>query len=114
MESKVLGLGQVDIRRYDDPRRGFIYATGDVPRGGSKGFFDASAGMVGFTDQFFFGVSAHHLNMPNESMIVGNSPMPIRLTGHMGASIPLGGKSQYTNETSIMRSEERRVGKGCG
>uniref|UniRef100_UPI003A8D2C0D type IX secretion system membrane protein PorP/SprF n=1 Tax=Brumimicrobium sp. TaxID=2029867 RepID=UPI003A8D2C0D len=25
-----------------------------------------------------------------------------RLTGHMGASIPLGGKSQYTNETSIM------------
>nr|WP_299203320.1 type IX secretion system membrane protein PorP/SprF [uncultured Brumimicrobium sp.] len=85
-----------------DPRRGFIYATGDVPRGGSKGFFDASAGMVGFTDQFFFGVSAHHLNMPNESMIVGNSPMPIRLTGHMGASIPLGGKSQYTNETSIM------------
>lgn len=85
-----------------DPRRGFIYATGDVPRGGSKGFFDASAGMVGFTDQFFFGISAHHLNMPNESMIVGNSPMPIRLTGHMGASIPLGGKSQYTNETSIM------------
>ncbi|HLV40897.1 MAG TPA: type IX secretion system membrane protein PorP/SprF [Brumimicrobium sp.] len=85
-----------------DPRRGFIYASGDVPRGGSKGFFDASAGMVGFTDQFFFGISAHHLNMPNESMIVGESPMPIRLTGHLGASIPLGGKSQYTSETSIM------------
>ena len=85
-----------------DPRRGFIYATGDVPRGGSRGFFDASAGMVGFTEQFFFGVSAHHLNRPNESMIIGDSPMPIRLNGHMGAKIPLGQKSQYNNETSIM------------
>ena len=32
-----------------DPRRGFIYQTGDVPRGnGRRGFFDASAGFVGF------------------------------------------------------------------
>ena len=30
-----------------DPRRGFIYGTGDQRRGGSRGFFDASAGMVG-------------------------------------------------------------------
>jgi type IX secretion system PorP/SprF family membrane protein len=85
-----------------DPRRGFIYATGDVPRGGSRGFFDASAGMVGFTENFFFGVAGHHLNMPNESVIIGNSPMPIRLNAHVGATIPLGQKSQYTNETSIM------------
>jgi type IX secretion system PorP/SprF family membrane protein len=85
-----------------DPRRGFIYATGDVPRGGSRGFFDASAGMVGFTENFFFGVAGHHLNMPNESVIIGNSPMPIRLNAHVGASIPLGQKSQYTNETAIM------------
>jgi type IX secretion system PorP/SprF family membrane protein len=85
-----------------DPRRGFIYATGDVPRGGSRGFFDVSAGMVGFTENFFFGVSAYHLNMPDESVIVGNSPMPIRFTGHMGAKIPLGGKSQYNTDISIM------------
>ena len=85
-----------------DPRRGFIYATGDVPRGGSRGFFDVSAGMVGFTDKFFFGVSAHHLNMPDESMIIGDSPMPMRFTGHAGAKIPLGGKSQYNNDISIM------------
>jgi type IX secretion system PorP/SprF family membrane protein len=85
-----------------DPRRGFIYATGDVPRGGSRGFFDASAGMVGFTENFFFGVAGHHLNMPNESVIIGNSPMSIRLNAHVGATIPLGQKSQYNNETAIM------------
>jgi len=85
-----------------DPRRGFIYQTGDVQRGGNRYFFDASAGMVGYSKSFFFGFAAHHLNRPDESMIVGSSRLPIRLTGHMGAKIDLGSKSQYKNVTSIM------------
>ena len=85
-----------------DPRRGFIYSTGDVPRGGSRGFFDASGGAVLFNKNFFLGVAAHHANTPNESMIVGDSPLPVRLTAHMGAEIQLGRKSKYSNGTSIM------------
>jgi type IX secretion system PorP/SprF family membrane protein len=85
-----------------DPRRGFIYATGDLPRGGNAGMFGASAGMLGYTENFFFGVSGFHLNTPNESVIIGNSPMPIRLTGHMGAKIPIGARSRYTSNTYIM------------
>lgn len=85
-----------------DPRRGFIYSTGDQRRGGQRGFFDASAGFVGYSKYFFFGFAAHHLNMPNESVIIGNSPMPMRFTAHAGAEIPLGGKSKYQNVTSIM------------
>ncbi len=85
-----------------DPRRGFIYSTGDVPRGGSRGFFDASAGAVLFNKYFFAGAAVHHLNTPNESMIVGESKMPMRITGHMGAEIQLGRKSKYSNGTSIM------------
>lgn len=86
-----------------DPRRGFIYQTGDVPRGGNRGFFDASAGIVGYSKRFFFGFAAHHLNMPNESMIVGESRLPMRFTGHVGAEIPLGAKSKYNaNAASIM------------
>lgn len=85
-----------------DPRRGFIYSTGDVPRGGSRGFFDASAGMVIFNKHFFAGGAVHHLNTPNESMIIGESKLPMRFTGHMGAEIPLGSRSKYANSTSIM------------
>jgi type IX secretion system PorP/SprF family membrane protein len=85
-----------------DPRRGFIYATGDVPRGGSRGFFDASAGMVIFNKNFFAGGAVHHLNRPNESMIIGESKLPMRFTGHIGAEIQLGQKSKYANSTSIM------------
>jgi type IX secretion system PorP/SprF family membrane protein len=85
-----------------DPRRGFIYSTGDVPRGGSRGFFDASVGAVLFNKNFFIGYAGHHLNTPNESMIVGESKLPMRHTVHMGAEIQLGKKSRYRNTTSIM------------
>ncbi len=85
-----------------DPRRGFIYQTGDVPRGGNRGFFDASAGLVGFGKNFYFGVAANHLNRPNESMILGVSKLPMRITGHIGAVINIGNKGKFSNKTSIM------------
>ena len=85
-----------------DPRKGFIYDTGDQPRGGNANYFDASAGFVGYTQNFFFGLTAHHLNQPDESMIKGNSFTPIRYTAHMGAEIKLGSKSRYNNVTSIL------------
>lgn len=87
-----------------DPRRGFIYATGDVPRGGSRGFFDASAGVAVFNKHFNIGFAANHLNRPNESLIVGESKLPMRFTAHTSATIPLGQQSQYRNVTSIMPS----------
>ncbi len=86
-----------------DPRRGFIYQTGDVIRGnGRHGFFDASAGLVGFTKNFYFGVAGHHLNRPDESMILGDSRLPIRVTGHMGATIKLGQRGRYSSNTMLM------------
>lgn len=102
MFNKTLDWDKLTFGDMIDPRRGFIYQTGDVPRGGSRYFFDASAGFVGYSKHFFFGGAVHHLNRPNESMIVGDSRLPMRFTGHMGAEIKLGGKSQYSNITSIM------------
>ena len=58
--------------------------------------------MVGYSKNFFFGFAANHLNRPDESMIEGTSRLPMRFTGHVGAEIKLGSKSQYTNVTSIM------------
>lgn len=78
-----------------DPYRGFIYTTNDVPRGGSVGNADFSAGLLGYTDIFFVGFAAHHLTEPNESLIVGVSKMPMKITGHAGAAIPLGMKGKY-------------------
>jgi type IX secretion system PorP/SprF family membrane protein len=100
---KYLDWNKLTFGDMIDPRRGFIYQTGDVPRGnGSHGFFDVSAGMVGFTKNFYFGVAAHHLNRPDESMILGDSRLPIRVTGHMGATIKLGQRGRYSSNTTLM------------
>jgi type IX secretion system PorP/SprF family membrane protein len=78
-----------------DPRRGFIYQTNDVPRGGSVGNADFSAGILGYTDVFFVGFAAHHLTEPNESLILDESPLPRKYTFHGGAVIPIGSNGRY-------------------
>ena len=105
---KFLDWGKLTFGDQIDPRRGFVYQTGDLPRGtlldngwGTRGFFDVSAGIVGFNKYFYFGFAAKHLNKPQETMIIGDSRMPMRFTGHMGANIVFGGKSQYRNQTSL-------------
>lgn len=91
-----------------DPRRGFVYKTGDLPRGkvfdnnwGTKGFFDVSAGLVGFSKNFYFGFAAKHLNKPNESLILNEARMPMRFTFHAGTSIDINKNSKFESNSSI-------------
>ena len=107
---KFLDWSKLSFGVQSDPRRGFIYQTGDLPRGnlngnwGTKGFFDASAGIVGYSENFYVGFAAKHLNKPEESLILnpqGDSRLPMRFTGHMGANIVFGKGSQYQNVTAI-------------
>jgi type IX secretion system PorP/SprF family membrane protein len=86
-----------------DQRKGFILNTGEEIGSQSKQFFNASAGVVGFSKHFFFGLAAYNLNTPNESLIKnGDSPQKIRLTAHAGADIKIGSKSRYSKQTSLM------------
>ncbi len=73
-----------------DPRRGFVYPTNDLSRGGTSSGVDFSAGVIGYTDKFFFGFATHHLNEPNESLMNSvDVPLPMRYTAHLGAVMPL-------------------------
>jgi len=101
---KTLDWSKLSFGDQIDPRRGFIYQTGDVQRGGQKQFFDASAGVLVFNKNFNVGMAANHLNTPNESVIEGNSPLPMRFTAHASANIALGQVSKYRNSTVIMPS----------
>ncbi|MEY5000706.1 MAG: hypothetical protein RLZZ211_742 [Bacteroidota bacterium] len=99
---KYLDWSQLTFGDMIDPRRGFIYQTGDVPRGdGHRGFFDVSAGIVGFSKNFYFGAAFHHLNRPDESMILGQSRLPVKITGHLGANIKLGQRGRYSSSTFL-------------
>lgn len=85
-----------------DSRRGFVFDSGDIPRGGTRSGMDFSAGVIGFSEHYFFGFAAHHINQPDESLIKGSSPIPIKLTGHAGAVIPLSGtSSKYSKDDGL-------------
>ncbi len=97
---KSVDWSQLTFGDQIDPRKGFIYETQDVPRGGTVNNVDFSAGLLGFSEKFFAGVAVHHLNEPNESLVVGTSRLPMKWTGHAGAVIPIDRRSRYS-ESSI-------------
>ncbi|HHZ94087.1 MAG TPA: type IX secretion system membrane protein PorP/SprF [Flavobacteriales bacterium] len=86
---KALDWSNLTFGDMIDPRRGFIYETQDTPRGGTVQNVDFGAGFLVFTEKFHLGFAAHHLNEPNESLVVGLSRLPMKLTVHGGGKFPL-------------------------
>lgn len=72
-----------------DPIQGFIYPTQDWTYGGPVTYGSVGAGGLISTEKFFFGYAASHLNTPNQSLIFGESYLPIKHTLHAGALIPI-------------------------
>ena len=102
---KKLDWNQLTFGDMIDPIRGFVYQTGDLPRGGSKSGIDLSAGFLGFSEQFYFGFAAHHLTEPNESLLTNRtSPLPRKYTGHLGFRIPWSGNGSIYRETETIVS----------
>lgn len=77
-----------------DRRRGFVYNTtenpGSYPNQTNRNV-DVSAGILGYSKRYFFGVAVNHITQPNEAFINtgAGSPLPLKLTVHVGANIPL-------------------------
>ena len=71
-----------------DPQRGFVYNTQeDIGNNAStKSFPDFSAGLLGFSENLFFGFAVHHLTMPNQGFI-SESQLPSKITAHAGGNI---------------------------
>ena len=57
--------------------------------GNNVGFLDFSFGGLLFSRNFWFGVAAHHLNTPNQSLVDGNSELPTKYSIHSGYRLPL-------------------------
>lgn len=82
-----------------DARYGFIYDTQEIRGESSKAGVDFSAGILGFSKKFFAGLAVHHLTQPDEGLISGpGSKLPMKITGHAGALIPL---DRNSKESSI-------------
>jgi type IX secretion system PorP/SprF family membrane protein len=100
---KSLDVTKLTFGDMIDPRKGFIYNTGDILQNASRQFFNASIGALGFSKNFYAGLALHHINQPNESMITnGSSPQKMRITAHAGAIISLVKGARGTKSTSLM------------
>lgn len=55
----------------------------------SVSHFDFGSGMLLYDSKRWIGISAHHLNRPNQTMLEGESVLPIRYSVHAGWKIPL-------------------------
>ncbi|MDB2415709.1 PorP/SprF family type IX secretion system membrane protein, partial [bacterium] len=78
-----------------DPVQGFIYPTNEdiVNYADNNGFTDFAAGFMGFGNannqfDYYFGFAAHHITRPDQGFI-GESRLPMKITGNIGATFPL-------------------------
>jgi type IX secretion system PorP/SprF family membrane protein len=85
-----------------DERKGFIYPTNDTPRGGSVNNVDFSAGLLGYSEVLYLGLAVHHITEPNESLIVGETAAPRKITAHIGGKIKLSDSRYSKKSTSFI------------
>ena len=87
--------------QYTD--RGFIQGSvsGDALLGGSpkNKYLDFSTGGLFYSDWFWVGASAHHINRPNQDFVVSaNNRLPVKGSIHAGLRIPLAGYTGLADE----------------
>lgn len=84
--------------------RGFITGSvsgdptlqGGMPR---NRYLDFSTGGLFYSDWFWIGAAAHHINRPNQDFVVSNnSRLPMKGSIHAGLRIPLTGYTGYADE----------------
>ncbi|PBQ30804.1 hypothetical protein CNR22_03105 [Sphingobacteriaceae bacterium] len=90
-----------------DARRGFVWNTNEAIPANNKSNADFSAGVLGYSKNYFFGFAAHHLNQPDEGLL-GTSKLPAKFTVHGGAIIELekGGES-YLSPNILFQSQQK-------
>ncbi len=87
-----------------DNQYGFINVTNEAaPENNMVNNIDFSAGLLGYSSSFFIGAAVHHLTQPDEAFISpGVSPLPMKITAHTGAIIPM------TSSSPKQRRRRRR------
>ncbi|PLX10524.1 MAG: hypothetical protein C0594_04830 [Marinilabiliales bacterium] len=65
-------------------------------------WLDVSAGMLGFSKDYYFGIAVHHLTQPTESFRENSDAvLPAKWTGHFGTNIPITGRNLKKGELFI-------------
>ncbi len=104
---KTLDRTKLNFGDMIDPRRGFVWNTNEIVPAQTKYNADFSAGLLGYSKHYFFGVAANHLTQPDEGLL-GVSKLPAKFTLHGGAIIDLekGGES-YISPNILFQAQQK-------
>lgn len=103
---KSLDRNKLNFGDMIDSRRGFVWNTNEQIPSQTKTNLDFSAGVLGFSKRYFFGAAVHHLTQPEEGL-QGNSKLPLKITGHAGAMIPLEKGSESFISPNILFQQQQ-------
>lgn len=85
----------------DQIARGGNVATVEAPMQTAK-YFDANAGALIYNRNLWLGVSAFHLNRPDESLMDANTQLPVKFSVHGGAKIPISRAAKSDEESTFI------------
>lgn len=104
---KTLDKTKLNFGDMIDARRGFVWNTQETVPSQSKKNVDFSAGILGYSKNYFVGFAAHHINQPDEGLL-GSSKLPAKFTGHAGAIIPLEkGNASYLSPNVLFQAQQK-------
>jgi len=85
-----------------DPFYGFVKPTNEIPPNNNiNSHLDLTFGIVGFTENFYAGVTASHLTQPNEAFLTNNN-LPLKISAQVGGTIPIGRKRLYNSLDNLL------------
>lgn len=98
---KKLDFDKLTFGDMIDPRYGFVYPTQEVRPKETRSYVDFSGGVLAYTSKVYGGLAVHHLTEPDEAFIVkGTSKLPMKITAHIGALLPIGESAGYRGRQS--------------
>lgn len=83
------GLDYAELIFGDQLVRGGDVSTSEVFSLDRVRYFDFSSGMLLYNESFWWGISAHHINQPNQSILGGESGLPMKYSMHGGYRMPI-------------------------
>ena len=103
---KALDKTKLNFGDMIDSRRGFVWNTNEIIPQNSKRGLDFGAGVLGYSKRYFFGAAFHHITQPDEGML-GPSKLPMKITAHGGAIIPLErGNASYISPNVLFMQQQ--------
>lgn len=106
--TKVFFYDQINpVTGFTDPGNN-INPTGESVMNSSLVHAELGAGVLAYSEVFYAGISARHINTPIETFRNDYSArLPVRYSGHLGAAIPLGGRrSDVTLSPNLLYTQQ--------